>query len=224
METYKRSQVEDSLWTVMRTDQEPVHMPQSFKSKVKKLIDLDRAVPPRGQKAPPLLFSEERPDGHGSEALFSSVNAFLLGLALDLWAVGFKQSDILFLLQHTKSELQNEHRRIMVANVEPYQDMPPIDGWPVVERNEVELADTRIYLVVRTVERHVKLPARQKRQAPELQFRVPQLYRGLAALSRMFEEAPPALRSAIVLELTDLAVRLDRTLRDSKPRRRGRPS
>src|SRR5690349_17999088 len=110
-DTFKRGQVEWAIWrffTLLKSA--PDDPPKVFLTRIKRLLETDRHDKvPAGQDYPPpaaYAFSSGETEGQGVDAAFTSFDAFCLALALDLVDVGFKPSEIVFLLRYLRPELQ----------------------------------------------------------------------------------------------------------------------
>ena len=222
---YKRSQVEDSLWSLFRSGSAPLRLPSAFRFRIKKLLDLDR-IDDSGMEGVPLAFNDARAEGQGQDVPFTSFHAFMLGLALEIWNAGLKQNDVVFFLRHCRRLIEAEHARILVAGIVPHQVMAPLPGWPVRMLNGATVADTSVYMVMdrigMTETASFPIASPEARQRPL--FFAPQFCGGLAALTDFFAEVSTARRTHLVVELSELAVRLDQLLSTTPARRRGRPN
>jgi hypothetical protein len=222
---YKRSQVEDSLWAHFRLGAAPVRMPAAFRFRVKKLLDLDRQEAP-DRKGVPLAFNDARAEGQGLDVPFTSFHAFMLGLALEIWNAGLKQNDVVYFLRHCRTLLEGHHRRIMAAGISPYEVMAPLAGWPVRQLNGIEVADTPVYMVVERIGlpelASQPIASTEARQRPV--FFTPTFCAGVSGLQAFFANVSPSRRTHLVVELTELAVVIDKRLAATPARRRGRPS
>ena len=91
-------------------------------------------------------------------------------------------------------------------------------------------ADCRVYMVVERIDfqETVVAPAKTSRVKSKTEPRPiifhPPFFDGIEALRQGIDNFPEVRRTHVVVELSDLAVRLSRALMDSQPRRRGRPS
>ena len=97
--TFKRGQVEWALWRAFTQYRSQGDVPpQIFRTRIKRLLDLDRDPGADATKAASIApFAFVAPvDGSGVEAAYAPFDVFCLGLALDLLDVGFKQSEIVY--------------------------------------------------------------------------------------------------------------------------------
>ena len=170
-------------------------MPAVFRSRVKKLLDIDRAGF-RGNEGLALAFSDEIPAGHGVDVPFTIFNAFMLGLALELWNAGFKQYDVVFLLRNIRDFLEAEFNGIFDTS-----KRSPRSSAPSRVRHGIPIVDNLIYLVLGRVELKETL-------SPSVKSKTKKTSR----------------RTNMVVELTSLAFRLKHELENTPARRRGRPA
>lgn len=116
MSHFKRSQVEFCIWNVMRAQSAPLDVPSTFRFRIKKLLDIDRqlfADPVRlGRNRPRLAFNDELAGGQGIDVPFSEFHVFMLGLALEMWNAGFKQTELVFLLQRIRPDLERKFKEM----------------------------------------------------------------------------------------------------------------
>src|SRR5438067_10203214 len=112
-ETFKRGQVEWAIWrffTLLKSA--PAGPPKVFLTRIKRLLETDRHDKvPTGRDYKPFAacaFSSAESEGQGVDAAFTPFDAFCLALALDLVDLGFKPSEIVFLLRHLRPELEGQ--------------------------------------------------------------------------------------------------------------------
>ena len=96
--TYKRGQVEWALWRAFTLARSPGDGPPSiFRTRVKRLLDLDREFDTSEMEVPPtcaFAFVEPSDGGSGFETQYAPFDVFCLAIGLDLLDVGFKQGEI----------------------------------------------------------------------------------------------------------------------------------
>lgn len=169
--SFRRGQAEWALWRMFDFG---VHanrtMPPAFRTRIKKLLDIDRsgAMAGQGPNASALAFADEQPEGSGSEAAFTPFDVFCLALALDLLDMGFKQAEIVFLLRHIRQALRPVFQRIVrhypPANRRPY----PAADYPncptTKNQNGAEVLDPNVYLLVSKIEIRELAPAQARVQ------------------------------------------------------------
>ena len=222
---YKRSQVEDSLWAEFRMGAAPVRLPAAFRFRIKKLLDLDRQET-SDMEGIPLAFNDARAEGQGLDVPFTSFHAFMLGLALEIWNAGLKQNDLVFFLRHCRNLLEAQHRRILARHFSQPQNIAPAAGLPVRRIQGIETTDLSVYMVMDRI--GLSELASQPIASPEARqrpvFFAPTFCDGVSGLQAFFAEASPSRRTHLVVELTELAVGIDKRLAATPARRRGRPS
>ena len=110
--------MELALWRYFATYRDwgtdPDHIagsvPPVFKSRIKKMLNMDRIpamTPWEDLPEDQWIYYDHAGEGIGSEDRFSVVHVFLMGVALDLLNIGFKQSEVIFFLKHTRPVLEN---------------------------------------------------------------------------------------------------------------------
>ena len=115
-ETYGRGQVEWALWcSFARGRFNTADVPQIFRTRIKRLLDIDRKpnlghaeVPPKAKYsfvAPPPV--------EGAEAAYRAVDAFCLAIALDLLDCGFKQFEVVFLMRYLRTRLEQRYPSLL---------------------------------------------------------------------------------------------------------------
>ena len=234
-ETYRRGQVEWAIWrffTLMRSA--PPDPPKVFLTRIKRLLETDRhdRVPDSQDFGPAasFAFSSTKSEGQGTDAVFSAFDAFCLALALDLTDVGFKPSEIVFLLRHLRPSLLVEFEAVArdppspVRRPEPATHRPDLPSYQLKGR---DLADGRVFWVVQKVELkeiYIPGPAKQKKSQSPI-FLEPKFCRGIQALSTELNQMNTekwGYRKALVLEIAYLATELSRLLSKAPPIKRGR--
>ena len=109
--------MEDALWRFAVTardwgsDQNEFasKVPAVFRSRVKKLLDMDRIPELRPWKLAgkdQWAFYDGAGDGSGSDQTFRTEHVFVMGVGLDLLSQGLKPSEIVFVLRHIRAELE----------------------------------------------------------------------------------------------------------------------
>jgi len=108
--TYGRGQVEHALWTTFRGGSMAAldKPPKVFLTRVKRLLEMDRALDLSDRAAPPAVdFSfVDVPETRGGNVVFAKFDAVCLAVALDLLNAGFKQTEVVFLMRHLRLSLE----------------------------------------------------------------------------------------------------------------------
>ena len=228
-ETYKRGQVEWALWRSMTamTIGTPKNPPQVFLTRIKRLIELDRADPRpgrEGESAQPFAFFNDAPSGQGADVEYSAFNAVCLGLGLDMLDSGFKQSEIVFLLRHIRPQLQNAYEKVLKSPPHERGRIRPKDrpDAPTFVDRGTELADCRIFAVIRQVklEETIHLSRTLPEDTPIIVE--PTFCRGIEALRDELHRMDASRRKVFVLEIAHLASLVTRFLEKSPETKRGR--
>ena len=229
-ETYGRGQVEWALWrSFARASFNTGDVPRVFRTRVKRLLDIDRDLDLTGAEAPPEAdYAFVAPPAMaGGEAEYGAVDAFCLAIALDLLDSGFKQSEVVCLMQYLRPALEgcfpallerpsliDRHRR----RAEDYSHLPSY------EHRERRCADPRLFVILRKVELTEILPASLQGRAPGPVILDPVFCEGVEALGTELHEIMPDRRRAVtVLELTATAQAVQASLAEAPAIRRGRP-
>lgn len=244
---WTRSQVEHALWRHIVTHKDwgtdpnklVDRMPQVFRSRVKKLLNLDRI--PDMTPWPDLLkdiwaFYDGPPQGTGSEERFSTVHVFVLGIALDLLNVGLKQSEVIFFVKHAREflekaliEIHNEtdwiapvHRTTRQLSL--HRDHPKSS--PIfLEQKSQPFADFTAWMIVQRIENQEIFPLlKEKKRDPNSPlFMNPEFIVGLEGLKERLFRRGSSYRHGIFIELADSALTLPEYLAEAPTVRRGRP-
>ncbi len=224
METFKRNQVEWALWSsFVHRPPNPGEPPQVFRTRIKRLLDLDRAtpIPPRSNSLQRHAFSEGHSEGHGRDVSFSVFDAVCLAIGLDLLDTGFKQSEVVFLLQHLRLQLGEQYERMQLYPPAPrkYIAAEDLPGCPTYEMNGLTLADPRIFMTLNKVElREIYT------NPPNPMILQPRFYYGIEQLTKELDRLNYSERKVLVMEIAEISVLLESDLRQAPLVRRGRPS
>ncbi len=131
VDQYKRNQVDLALWQLFSPVGIHSELHPTFKTRIKRLLDLDRQPPTHGGKAKtddlaadwpktPAFSAAQTHWGKGTVATFSLFDAFCLALALDLLDMGFKQSEVVFLIGHIRPDLNDVFEKIQRKLPNPF--------------------------------------------------------------------------------------------------------
>lgn len=243
---WSRSQVERALWRYTVTygnwgtdpEKRADDVPRVFRSRIKKLLNLDRnpVHPPPNKDT--WAFFDSPPQGTGSQERFSTMHVFNLGIALDLLNVGCKQSEIVFHIQWSRLRLNDIFEKIHVSP----QHLSPVHGtqrkqllhsqYPgskplQLTRNGQPNADFSIWWLLQRIESKELYPrfeATTKDGKSRPLFFEPKVLHGLEEASRYLYEHRAQYRHLVMIELADLALTLPRYLAEAPTVRRGRPA
>lgn len=232
--TYRRGQVEWALWRAFTLARSPGDGPPSiFKTRIKRLLDLDRGLEVSGfGAAPPSAFAFVEPSegGSGTEAQYAVFDAFCLALALDLLDVGFKQGEIVYLMRHLRERLEAwfpellDRPSLIDRQAHLAQHHPKL---PRVERGSGKspLADARVFLILNRIEMTEVLAPVQTRDHPSQPvFLEPEVCEGITKLTARLDDLMPLHRRTVITLEIAAAAQAVRTFLDAAPLfPRGRP-
>lgn len=216
---FSRGQMEWALWQSMShhgpDDPRRALIPLVFLNRIKRLIEIDSA----GSEG---VFGAKERTGRGSVATYTRFHVFLMRVGLVLLDSGYKQSDVLFLLQHIKSDLEIHYRKILKSqrnNPREPVGAANFPDWPKRSDNP-QFADMMIYMSVRKIELTEcwDLPA-SFRDNPFIL--VPEFYFGQDALAKGLKlgfRGP----STTLVEIGNMAVSTDNWLSKAPIKKRGR--
>lgn len=244
---YRRGQLDPVLWKYLSSSRKwgaigpegPDAIPSRFRSRIKKLLNLDR-VPgmvswtdfPDDRWA----FYDEEAEGTGSEERFSALHGFLLAVALDMVHLGLKQPDVVFILKSIRPWLEDVLLEIhdtpgvyapvsdtarRPRSFEANSSLQPIR----LKGKKIALEDASVWMILRRhgIEeldpRRVK-PGNEKTapiyESPDIAF-------GLEALKRELFTHLADSRQVMLVELADAAITIPRLLEAEPEVGRGRP-
>ncbi len=229
-ETYGRGQVEWALWccfTRARAAQDAV--PQVFRTRIKRLLDIDRDLDLSGREdAPTSNYAFAAPPASdGSETRYRLVDAFCLGVALDLLDSGFKQSEVVLLMRYLRSGFERSFNNLR-------KGFSPLDRFehpaadhtklPTYEKNGVKYTDSRVFMVLHKIELTEILPRNTRGGKAKPVIFKPDFCDGIVALGASLHNLMPLNRRAVtVVELVGMAHAVCEWLPKAPEIRRGRP-
>ena len=199
-----------------------------FRTRIKRLLDLDRDMEPAGEAektSTPFAFSSAPPNGRGVEIPFTSFDTFCLALGLDLLDVGFKQSEVVFLMQHIRQSLSEQHDLIMRSPPTPREKLHAGDrpNVPIYDHRNFQIADCRVFILINKVElTELFGSAPDKRISPTPRILQPIFCLGIEALKDELHQMGFSYRKAMVFELSEMAVMLTDFLLEAPLVKRGR--
>ena len=225
-----RGQVERVLWcSFVRARFNPGQSPRVFRTRVKRLLDIDRHLDLTGAEVPPeASYAFAAPPAiEGAEAEYLAVDAFCLAIALNLLDAGFKQSEVVFLIRYLRPELERRFPALLeppsLINRQRYraEDYP---NFPSYEDGSQRYADRRLFVLLEKVEltEITATSSRGEQRTPVILE--PVFCEGAEALSNeLHKTMPDPRRAVIVLELAATAQSVQAWLSKAPVIRRGRP-
>lgn len=112
---YKRNQVEEAISHLL--DPKSLRSTQDLRTKVKRLLDTDRALPPSAERHDAkFAFFGADPPGKGVENWFSAYEAFALLNGVRLMGHGWPQGLAVSVIRGVRPELEKQHRRILAQD------------------------------------------------------------------------------------------------------------
>jgi hypothetical protein len=186
------------------------------------LLDIDRSAP---EDTPGFAFSDGPAAGQGVDVPFTAFDAFCLALGLELLDMGFKQAEVVFLLQNIRPQLRGEFdwilsQEIAPGNVHAPEDYPDLPTYMVGKRC---MADYRVFTLIQKVELKELQPGAAKARNSDSPFIYqPAFYRGIEALASEINHRDWSFRKALVLELATTAALISKYLDEAPITKRGR--
>lgn len=222
METYKRGQVEWAIWQFMASEASKTDTPpKTFQTRIKRLLELDRT---EVEGRPGLAFTEMAPAGQGTDRTFTAFDAFCLSLALTLIDMGFKQAEVVFLMQHSREELSRPYQRAMRWPKPSRQRIHPRDHpeWPTYEIEGSRWVDLRLFMLIAKVEMTELFPQLKDRTKSDDPIILrPAFLEGVDQLTAYFNKRQ-AFRRSMVLEIGHTARKVTTWLTLAAEIKRGR--
>lgn len=215
-ETYKRHQVEEAIWRYFHHGKEnPAPAPKVFLVRIKRLLELDRRDDGEATSGGKLAFSEGGVRRQGVDSMFTPFNAFCLAIGLDLLNFGFKQSEVVMVMQAIRGSLEGLYYEVMKDPPVPrgFFTSEQRPGAPTFEQHGIVYADLRIFLVFERVEQEID---------GESVILVPRVLRGIEELKMELHRMGYNYRRALVVEISFTASLIAKHLTAIPPRRRGR--
>ncbi len=228
--TYGRGQVEWALWRTFTRHSvgAATKMPTVFRTRIKRLMEVDRGFDFSVTEAPPernFAFAPF-PDETG-EVAYGAVDAFCIAVALDLLDAGFKQAEVVFLMRYLRPELEERFGALLslpsLNSRQRYQAKSHPD-LPVYRTNGKDYADGRLFIVLQKVEMTeiVSKAALTRDRVPI--FLEPIYCHGIVTLTEALDDLMPNRRRGVtVLELAANAQAVSVWLKEAPVIQRGRP-
>ena len=224
-----RSEMEWALWRTfvrarMRGSSE---IPKVFRTRIKRLLEIDRALDLDGEEVPPeASYAFAVPPEFG-ESAYQPIDAFCLAIALDLLDAGFKQTEVVFLMRYLRSELEDRYSGFLrppSLNDRQWHraiDHPDLPVWTDKRRSS---ADNRTFLIIQKIEITEIFPLLAKHKGKMPIFQTFIFCEGLTALSARLHDLMPQRRRALsIVEVAATAQSIQYYFENAPRIRRGRP-
>ncbi len=229
-ETYGRGQVEWALWcSFARARFGAGDVPQIFRTRIKRLLEIDRDLDLGDAEVPPeadYAFAPP-PSVESGDVAYRAVDAFCLAIALDLLDAGFKQAEIVFLMRYLRPRLQKRFPKLLappsLISRQRYraQDYPDL---PSYEDRGGSYADRRLFVILQKIKLTEISPASSHRRHAGPFILDPVFCAGVTALGAKLHDTMPNRRRAVtVLEVAATAQAVQEFLAAAPVIRRGRP-
>lgn len=217
--TYRLSQVEGALHALMsgrgstghrRVGERPS---LTFRNQIKRLLEVDRG---RLRKQPGIkpAFFDVLPDGSGSDASYDEFGTFCLAIALEMMSYGFKQGEVVEKTASMRLSLLKFHKKISAT----LKSEGPT-YWTT--RNEGDPDVRRVFLVIDQLD--IPRPGRGESVIGPSEEWTPAIQRGWKRLQdRLNHLLKRGARSVFIVELSEIAVRINEFLPQQPLHRRGR--
>jgi hypothetical protein len=209
-QTYKRNQVEWALWRVHRRMGQRRQVPTArFRTRIKRLLEIDRAEPYRERQevpGPAFAFSDERTEGRGRDVQFTAFDALCLTTGLDLLNLGLPQADAVFLIRNIREVLRETFHGDL-ANGPPRDDRQLLapeqyPDLPTYTSGGSEWVDPSVFLMIRRIELVETLPdPSTKSLSGTPVFLDPVICHGADALANELRDLGIKGRSCLVVEI-----------------------
>jgi len=229
--TYRRGQVDWALWrefTAERFGAPEVASPV-FSTRIKRLLDIDRKMEPADPAASRFAFLEGEPPGKGTEVAFTAIDAFCLAVGLDMLDAGFKQSEVVFVLQHIRPALEQHHARILARPCRPDRAQSLAENFlnmpAFLDDQGNAIADWRVFLILKRVEFVETLHVPKDRPIPPKTplFMKPVFVDGIAGLAAYLNAQMWPYRKGYVAEIAKPVTLTAGFLEQAPEIHRGRP-
>lgn len=231
--TFKRNQMEWALWRAFTLGRRHGDAPpQIFKTRIKRLLDVDREFDTQSDGAGEVVdyaFAPAVEDGRGNDAAYEAVDIFCLAVGLDLLDIGFKQSEIVFVLRHIRPSLEDLYPTLVELpsltdrQTKLARNHPNLPRFTPPKKTEAQ-ADPRVFMVLGRIEL-TEVMASDAVARGKAVFPAPIFCEGVEKLAAtLYDQMPNRRRSVIVVELTALAQAVTDFLAKAPVVRRGRPT
>jgi hypothetical protein len=227
--TYGRGQVEWALWCSFTGKRTPTKdVPQIFRTRIKRLLDIDRELDLSDAEVPPeadYAFAPPR-SAESGESAYTAIDAFGLAIALDFLDAGFKQAEVVYLMRYLRPELERRFPGLLkLPSITSRQRHGMQAGLPSYKENGRSYADARLFIIIQKLELTEIMPVTSSRRHAVPVILEPVFCKGVTALSKKLNDIMPNQRRTLTLqEVTANAQSVQEFLEAAPDIRRGRPS
>ncbi len=218
---YKRNQVESAIERAVFGARGSPKPAARLRVRIKRLVETDRRmeVDRRARDAHrTYAFFNEPPPGRGTEVTYSAFSAFALLLASRLMDAGLPQTDAVVFMRRVRTELEEEHARILARQWKTLLDHEPDDTVEeeVAAGRLVKRFDRMAFLVVLGSQVTVRVAASGRAS-------VANIVHGAEQMTQLMEHlATQSGGPILALELVNPAHQLALLLARIEPIKRGR--
>jgi hypothetical protein len=210
---YKRNQVDEAISRVF--EEKSANPSSGLRTRVKRLLDLDRSLPRRSKSKRPELanyafYSSDSP-GKGAEVLFSDYEAFALMIGLQMLNHNWPQMFAVETLRRYRQELEGRHKKLL--SLDPIKLFDEKQIRASAQAGSLAVGSrSPVFFLIWSDDRYSRDSGPVAPSA--------KIFNGEAAALKFTREKTG--RSTTWLELTDLAHALSSELSKTLPRKRGR--
>lgn len=182
--------------------------PTTFNHRIKRLLDLDKTLV-ESEETVESAFLTKLLLGQGNDRKFSSYDAFLLGLGLQLMDSGYSQGDIIFALQHLRSDLTDYYADVI--NYETQKSEPHKNALASQStKTAAKIADLRAFIIFQRAELKEVYAFEQSSKRPV--FYKPIITFGTEGLFHYLESDTMLYQTHLIIEFSYLARTLKKKL------------
>lgn len=217
--TYRLSQVEGALHALMSGRGRTAHRrlverpSLTFRNQVKRLLEVDRARLRKQPEVEPAFF-DMLPSGSGTDASYDEFGTFCLAIGLEMMSYGFKQGEVVEKTASMRSSLCRFYEEISGR----LESSGP--SYAITRKGDDE-AGRYIFLVVDRLD--LPRPGRGESAADLSDEWAPAIQRGWKRLQdRLNHLLMEGARSVFIVELSEIAARINELLPQQPLHRRGR--
>ena len=205
--TYGRGQAESALWRSFTGSSmtAPEEAPQIFKTRIKRLMELDRNMDLSDVEVPPEVDYAfvPPPSEQSGQAAYRVIDVFCLAIALDLLDAGYKQSEVVLLMYYLRPHLEDRLNDMLRPSSSD---------------------DKRLFVILRKVEMTEIIAPTMRQRFTRPVILEPIFAAGIEALGAKLDELMPnQRRTTTVLEVASTARVVRDSLEVAPLIRRGRP-